>query len=123
MNACVYSASFGTVQHFYNVGNVSCLLNGSEPYLGYSDISVNYADGVLKCSFTRLKSYKAYDYADLGKNQYYLLFSYGDLSYLPLTRQLINISLPTPGPVPIYGKSFLTLKMWPQNILTSVSLV
>ncbi len=104
VNVCLYSASFGTVQHYFNNGNQPNLLNSSDPYVGYSDISVSYADGVLTCSFTRIKNLNIPNYAALDKNSYYLLFAHATFSINNVPQLIDNTTnLPPVGPVPISG--------------------
>ena len=103
----MYSATFGTVQHYYNNQNQPALLSSNNPYIGYSDISVTFTNGELKCSFTRIKNLPVYHYASLDTNNYYLLFAYGSFSINSIARQITTdntTDLPGAGPVPIFGK-------------------
>lgn len=103
-NVCLYSASFGTVQHYVNIGNHPTLLDNTNPYVGYSDITVSYKNGMLKCSFTRIKYLDKPNYADLGQNSYYLLFAHATFSINNVPQLIDNTTnLPAVGPVPISG--------------------
>ncbi len=74
---CLYTTTNPTIKHYYNNNkNAPGLLN-SNPTVGYSNIAVSYANGMLTCSFNRQKSISNVpNYFDLSNN-YYLLMANG----------------------------------------------
>ena len=55
---CKVTSGSRTVEHYRNPGGdtASEYLSGSDNSVGFSNIQVTYANGVLTCSFTRMKA-------------------------------------------------------------------
>lgn len=75
---CRITDSVNAVEHFYNPGkSAPILLVSNQPSIGFSNITVKYENGILRCTFTRLKSMpNVVNYFDLS-NQYYVLTALG----------------------------------------------
>jgi hypothetical protein len=66
------------VETYYNTGkNRSSLIDEKNPSLGISNQAISLENGILTCSFRKLKSIAdSYQYFDMRK-EYYLLFGRG----------------------------------------------
>ena len=79
---CIVKTGLGTVEHYRNPNDMdpSQLLSSANRSIGFSNLIVVYANGVLTCSFTRQKRMdNVPGYFDLA-NSYYLLSATGTLS-------------------------------------------
>ena len=79
---CKVTSGSGTVEHYRNPGGdtASEYLSGSDNSVGFSNIQVTYANGVLTCSFRRMKAMANIpNYFDLSTS-YNLLSAYGALT-------------------------------------------
>ena len=92
VNMCLYNSANGTVKHYYNKDkNAPGLLLGSNPTIGYSNIVVSYNNGLLTCSFDRVKSISnVQNYFDLSNN-YYLLLANGKTNGGGMNKYIIKI--------------------------------
>lgn len=72
------SGNTGTIEHYLNNIYVSpTLLDSTNPSVGFSNIEVSLSNGVLKCSFTRVRKMPSVNnFFDLN-GQYYILFATG----------------------------------------------
>jgi hypothetical protein len=74
---CKYtSAAISSIENYVTDGRKVSLLDSNQPKLGFSNEKVVYDNGVLQCSFRRLKTLKNVDkYYDLNEKHYILVAS------------------------------------------------
>ena len=81
---CRVTSGSGTVEHYRNPGGTAApvYLDSNNRAVGFSNIQVTYANGVLTCSFTRMKAMTTVpSYFEISSStSYYLLFAVGSFS-------------------------------------------
>jgi hypothetical protein len=97
VSLCKVNSTGSSVETYYNtVKALPSLVNPAEPWLGISKQNITIENGVLTCSFTKLKSIPNLSgtYFDL-KEKYYILFAYGNVnssSTRPFNRHMVTSS-------------------------------
>lgn len=78
---CLNGANSKTVQHYYNTGYSTALLDSSNPTIGISSSTVNVdANNNLICKFTRDNSNANANYFNVNSASPYILVAYGTFS-------------------------------------------
>jgi len=81
---CKLTSGSGTVEHYRNPSGISppVYLDSNNRSVGFSNINVNYTNGVLTCSFRRMKAMtNVPNYLEIsGSKTYYGLFAVGSIS-------------------------------------------
>jgi hypothetical protein len=75
---CKISGNTRTIEHYFNNPTLlPTLLDKNNPSLGFSNIKVSLSNGVLNCSFTRVRKMPSVNnFFDLN-GQFYILFAVG----------------------------------------------
>ncbi|CAF1082591.1 unnamed protein product, partial [Brachionus calyciflorus] len=78
----INSQNVAIVERLYNMGqSTPSLLYSKNPQIGLSNILVSYSNGILNCSFSRIKSNSSVaNYFDLQNDKFYVLFARGTAS-------------------------------------------
>ena len=90
---CKVNGASNMVEHYYNYnqGKSSSLVDADNPSAGFSNIKVSLNNGVLNCSFTRVKKAQTINnFFDLN-NPFYVLFATGPISNSIYFFLIINI--------------------------------
>ncbi len=80
---CKLTSGFGTVEHYRNPnGYTAPVYLDSNRAVGFSNINVSYTNGVLTCSFRRMKAMtNVPNYLEIsGSKTYYGLFAVGSFT-------------------------------------------
>ena len=77
---CKVNGASNTVEHYYNNGQSSSLADATNPSAGFSNIKVTLDNGVLNCSFTRVKTMSSITHLFDLNNPYYVLFATGPIT-------------------------------------------
>ena len=76
---CKVNGASNTVEHYYNQGKSSSLVDSNNPSTGFTNAIVSLNNGLLNCSFTRPKKMPTLtNFFDLN-NPYYVLFATGPI--------------------------------------------
>ena len=92
---CKIAGASNAVEHYYNSnqGKSSALADQKNPSNGFSNIKVSLNNGVLNCSFTRMKKLSSVaNFFDLN-NPYYVLFATGSINNSNFLIFIIKTSL------------------------------
>ena len=83
----VNSNGIAKLYHYYNKEkDTPSYLSDKDPIIGFSNVYVSFKDGVLKCSFTRMKKLASVsNYFDLS-NLYFILTASGKLDAASLIK-------------------------------------
>ena len=81
---CKLTSGSGTVEHYRNPSGISppVYLDSNNRSVGFSNINDNYTNGVLTCSFRRMKAMtNVPNYLEIsGSKTYYGLFAVGSFT-------------------------------------------
>ncbi len=76
---CKSSGNVRSIEHLYNTGySTPVPIKDEDLTIGLSNTEIKFENGVLTCSFQRLKSYSGEDkYFSVKETQYYILTAHG----------------------------------------------
>ena len=77
---CKVNGASNSVEHYYNQGYLSEVVDSNNPSTGFSNIKVSINNGVLSCSFTRSKRMTTISNLFDLNSPYYVLFATGQIS-------------------------------------------